>query len=1012
MTLQQLLRFYLACIEAEDSRASRKKLDALHHSVISPWDNEEVLFSQAAGSVDFETSIVSERNLLARGPAIAGEPERFFYGYPLLLYSEQSDWYISPLFVQEVGVLEKENGLYTVQPVDIEDIQVNRQLFQRLHVQPEELTSIIQELEASFDSFAARLDAACQLMAVPVPSLNPDALDPWPRPPLADNKWVNRPILFKSEQSPYTFHLKRELELLAADTAFEARARSTALGAFLAIQDGTAPADGVRTPLLQVMPLNRSQEEAARSALTETVTVVTGPPGTGKSQVVVDLLASCAAAGKSVLFASKNNKAVDVVRERMSRLLGESQDWVLRLGNRQMMDTCRLEMDGRLASVNALAVELPPSPRTLQELDSRITGLRTQLERLVTLQEELRALDRDRRVLESLVTPEWISACAGLKIDPPSLDLWTRCQLECALLADRRYRSLLPWLRRSLFRKTTARKHVRTLASSTSTLAARVHQDLPLAAEAGPAVFEELADAFDRLARLARWRHATERVDSKVAELIGLPTSQSLTSQQDEQLSRRSELCALQFRTVWASRLRTSATHPKLTQYFDLADRAFRSKSEQWAAQTTSQWARQVQTLGRELPVWIVTSLSARRALPLSPGLFDLLIIDEASQCDIPSAFPLLYRAKRVLVIGDPNQLRHISTLPTDDEMALASEHNLLDVVSRWSYNNRSLYGLSEDVVSRLGKQVWFLAEHYRSHPEIIEFSNRSFYQGRLILRTDLPRLQARTPGHEMGVFWLDTPGAVPPSPRSAFNGAEIAGVVELIGRWITAGLIDKDDLRLGVVTPFRLQMEKVRDAISRQAWPDSVKARITVGTAHRFQGDECDIMIFSPVVAKGMSERLVRWVATTDQLLNVAITRARSALHVIGDVSACLAAGGSLGDFAASVQEGIRVATETQVTETPPEQVVADILIEMGIWHANQYQVGGRRLDFLVVSPQGIRYDLEVDGRGHLTDEAIRADERRDAEIKSLGFKVIRIDARLIFSSPSTVKEILLRMC
>ena len=61
---------------------------------------------------------------------------------------------------------------------------------------------------------------------------------------------------------------------------------------------------------------------------------MTGPPGTGKSQLVVDLLASCAHAGKPVLFASKNNKAIDVVRARLRALLGEDCDWTLRLGSR------------------------------------------------------------------------------------------------------------------------------------------------------------------------------------------------------------------------------------------------------------------------------------------------------------------------------------------------------------------------------------------------------------------------------------------------------------------------------------------------------------------------------------------------------------------------------------------------------------------------------------------------------------------------------------------------------
>jgi hypothetical protein len=50
---------------------------------------------------------------------------------------------------------------------------------------------------------------------------------------------------------------------------------------------------------------------------------------------------------------------------------------------------------------------------------------------------------------------------------------------------------------------------------------------------------------------------------------------------------------------------------------------------------------------------------------PLAPEMFDLVIIDEASQCDIPSAIPLLYRSKKAVIIGDPNQLRHVATLAT-----------------------------------------------------------------------------------------------------------------------------------------------------------------------------------------------------------------------------------------------------------------------------------------------------------------------------------------------------------
>jgi very-short-patch-repair endonuclease len=184
------------------------------------------------------------------------------------------------------------------------------------------------------------------------------------------------------------------------------------------------------------------------------------------------------------------------------------------------------------------------------------------------------------------------------------------------------------------------------------------------------------------------------------------------------------------------------------------------------------------------------------------------------------------------------------------------------------------------------------------------------------------------------------------------------------------------------------------------------------VGTAHRFQGDEFDVMIFSPVVARGMFPRLVRWVTETDQMLNVAITRARAALHVVGDMNAILEAGGRLGDFAATVQAGIVTTSVQQVTESPAEELVADMLRDLGIWHKCQYDIGRYRLDFLVVSPLGIRYDLEVDGRGHLTDEAVRADEVRDAVVRREGFKVMRINARNLFARPESVKMILARVC
>ena len=100
----------------------------------------------------------------------------------------------------------------------------------------------------------------------------------------------------------------------------------------------------------------------------------------------------------------------------------------------------------------------------------------------------------------------------------------------------------------------------------------------------------------------------------------------------------------------------------------------------------------------RAFPLWSVSNLSARSALPLVPGLFDLVIIDEASQCDIPSVVPLLARSKRAVFAGDPMQLKHVSTLDAVVDQTLLQQHGLTDAqVQRFTYRVNSAFDLADD---------------------------------------------------------------------------------------------------------------------------------------------------------------------------------------------------------------------------------------------------------------------------------------------------------------------------
>src|SRR5690606_9750853 len=95
------------------------------------------------------------------------------------------------------------------------------------------------------------------------------------------------------------------------------------------------------------------------------------------------------------------------------------------------------------------------------------------------------------------------------------------------------------------------------------------------------------------------------------------------------------------------------------------------------------------------LPCWAVTALSARGKIPFEPGFFDLVVFDEASQCDIASALPLLYRAKSAAIIGDPKQLSHISTMQRGQDQQLLEKYALLPGYPHWAYSYNSLFDLA-----------------------------------------------------------------------------------------------------------------------------------------------------------------------------------------------------------------------------------------------------------------------------------------------------------------------------
>ncbi|MFC5049007.1 DEAD/DEAH box helicase [Rubritalea spongiae] len=141
----------------------------------------------------------------------------------------------------------------------------------------------------------------------------------------------------------------------------------------------------------------------------------------------------------------------------------------------------------------------------------------------------------------------------------------------------------------------------------------------------------------------------------------------------------------------------------------------------------------------KALPVWLTSTEDMHRVLPLKKEMFDVLVIDEASQCDLASILPALQRAKRVVVVGDTKQLRHVSFLSKHTMSTAAKEFSVSEeVIEKYHYRNRSLMDVAIDLVHDQ-RQTGFLNEHFRSQYGIISYSNRRFYGESLQIMRERP---------------------------------------------------------------------------------------------------------------------------------------------------------------------------------------------------------------------------------------------------------------------------------
>lgn len=815
----------------------------------------------------------------------------------------------------------------------------------------------------------------------------------------------NRCIVFGCERSPFTKGLEQELAKLQEMPPD--RYRSTALGMWLERkQSPDAVPVAANHALLEPLPLNTEQRDAIEHALTRPLTVITGPPGTGKSQVVSSLLINAAKLGKRVLFASKNNKAVDVVEARVNNL--GPRPILLRLGRGEYQSKLTDYLTALLASraTEEDRFNHDEAEKAFQATVQQIQRLQESAERVVKLRNEVDTLEQRIEPLRAQLGDELLLAGRTMDLQPTrGHAARLRAAVNHATRSRQDFFTRLLWF----LHRAERLQGVTTTADGVRDAI----RPFALTPPANPTTDADLGAWEQFLGNVEARIEAVGQVANYFQKLAALSGGKGIESIWKSIADEREKL-AKESLTLWEYWLRLapgrlSAEDRRLLGEFAAVLRLLvQSDQDKRMAgrQVFSQYFKLFPSLVSMLSCWAVTSLSTRGRVPLEPGFFDLVVIDEASQCDIASAIPLLFRAKAAVIIGDPKQLRHISAIQPRRDRELLHKHALADGFANWAYSENSVFDLASPLAGQ--DDIIMLRDHHRSHADIIEFSNQQFYEGRLRIATKYDRLR-RPALDEPTVRWVDVQGAVTRPGSGALNETEARAVVKEIER---LGIQQGYQGTVGVVTPFRAQANRIRDLVNSHPQATLLLGRLDllIDTVHKFQGDERDVMIFSPVVSKDISEGALGFLKKTGNLFNVAITRARAALVVVGDTAAAKASGVSyLAGFAEYV-DGLgagRQAEQRANASSGPEfpavakpELVSDWerVFYQQLWNAGlrpipQYAEEKFLLDFAVFT-DGRKLNIEVDGERYHRDwngELLRRDQLRNMRMIELGWDVMR---------------------
>ena len=408
------------------------------------------------------------------------------------------------------------------------------------------------------------------------------------------------------------------------------------------------------------------------------------------------------------------------------------------------------------------------------------------------------------------------------------------------------------------------------------------------------------------------------------------------------------------------------------------------------------------------VPAWIMPLNKVFDTLNPVENKFDIVIVDEASQSDISSLI-LLYMAKKIIVVGDDKQVS-----PSDVGVNIDKINMFRRKYIKGNVANDDLYGVRASLYSIVSTtfQPISLREHFRSVPEIIEYSNKTSYNNQI-----LPLRDSSSSILKPAIVEYKVDG----KRENKVNKVEAETIVNLIEACLS--MEEYKNSSFGIISLLGdEQAELIQNLIvKRISAVDIENHKILCGNPASFQGDERDV-IFISLVDSSEENKTLRLVGdgiegATRKRYNVAVSRAKDQLWIVHSIDKNNLKEGDLRkelfEYIDSVKENTfeKTIDEHRIISEFENEIIK-YLLEKNYTVKQQLRVGSYDIDIVAIY-NNKKIIIECDGKNsNCSQEEIIINLAEQEVLERCGWEFIRVRASQYFRNPDkAMKELILQL-